>query len=105
MSVKCLSGSHHRHMNAFDFIWHLGNLFAVSVLFAMTAALGAKLIWRRALAAVRWQRLTGSVTAVAMLVAAAGFVVFGRDGRMATYGLMALAAALTLGWVGFRRRS
>jgi hypothetical protein len=29
-------------------------------------------------------------------------VVFGRDGRMATYAAMVLGAALGLWWVGFR---
>jgi hypothetical protein len=30
--------------------------------------------------------------------------VFGRDGRMATYGAMVLASSLALMWAGFGRR-
>ena len=92
-------------MGAIDFFWHLCNLFAVSTLFGAVAAGGAKLIWRQALAGVAWQRLTAWVTASAMAVTVAGLLMFGRDGRMATYGLMVLAGATTLGWVGLRRRS
>jgi len=33
-----------------------------------------------------------------------GLVVFGRDGRMATYGLLVAATALALWWRGFVRR-
>ena len=39
---------------------------------------------------------------VASLVA--GLVVFGRDGKMATYGVLVVASALALWWVGFARR-
>ncbi len=92
-------------MSAIDFLWHLCNLFAVSLLFGPTAAIGAKLIWRRSLGRIGWLPLAGSTSAAAALLAAAGLMVFGRDGRMVTYALMVLAAALVLGWVGFRRRS
>lgn len=91
-------------MGAIDFFWHLCNLFAVSALFGAVAAGGAKLIWRQALAGMAWHRLAAWVTASAMVVTAAGLLLFGRDGRMATYGLMVLAGAATLGWVGLRRR-
>jgi hypothetical protein len=39
-----------------------------------------------------------------MAVTLGGLLVFGRDGRMATYALMVLAGAAAVGWVGFRRR-
>ena len=91
-------------MSVIEFIWHLLSLFAVGLLFGLLAASGAKLIWRQALATVPWRRLTGAVTAAALLVAAVGLFAFGRDGRMATYGAMVLAGALAIGWAGFRRR-
>jgi hypothetical protein len=91
-------------MGPIDFLWHLGNLFAVSVLFGLLAAGGAKLLWRRDLASVRWSRLALAASLAAMGVTLAGLLVFGRDGRMATYALMVLAGAVAVGWVGFRRR-
>ena len=91
-------------MGAIDLFWHLSNLFAVSLLFGGLAAGGAKLIWRRPLAAVAWVRLATLVSAAAVLVTVGGLLVFGRDGRMATYGLMVVAGAAVLAWAGFRRR-
>lgn len=92
-------------MGALGFLWHLVNLFALSLLFGLAAAVGAKLIWRQALAGVGWLRLAAWVTASGMAVTLAGLMIFGRDGRMATYGLMVVAGAVALGWVGFRRRT
>lgn len=91
-------------MGPLDFIWHLFNLFAVGLLFAAVAAVGAKLIWRRALAPVTWRRLLLAAGGAAAAVTLAGLLIFGRDGRMATYGLMVPAVALALGWAGLRRR-
>ncbi|MEN9631538.1 MAG: hypothetical protein RJA10_4766 [Pseudomonadota bacterium] len=92
-------------MGPIDFLLHLANLFALSVLFGLAAAGGAKLIWRRALAAVAWWRLAAWAAGAAALVTVAGLVVFGRDGRMATYMLMVPAGALAVAWAGFRRKS
>lgn len=91
-------------MGAIDLFWHLANLFAVSLLFGLVAASGAKLLWRRALASVAWLRLALACGGAAMVVTVAGLAVFGRDGRMATYALMVPAGALALAWAGFRRR-
>ena len=38
------------------------------------------------------------------IVAVAGLMVFEHDGKMATYAGMAVASALALWWMGFRRR-
>jgi len=92
-------------MGPLDFFWHLANLFAVALLFALVATAGAKLIWRRALAAVPWRRLLLAACGAAVGVTLVGLVAFGRDGRMATYGLMVVAVAAALGWAGFRRRA
>lgn len=91
-------------MGAIDLLWHVGNLFAVPVLFALLAATGAKVIWRRALAAMAWRRLAALLVAVAMAVTLTGVAAFGRDGRMATYAMMVVAAAVVLGWAIWRRR-
>ena len=91
-------------MAPLDAFWHLANLFVPALaLGALTAAL-AKLLWRRELAAVRWRRLAGTAGAAGAAVTLAGLVLLGRDGKMATYGAMVAACALTLWWQGFGRR-
>ena len=91
-------------MGVIDFFWHLVNLLAVSALFGTVAAVGARLLWRTQLAGVSVLRLMLLLQGAAAAVTLGGLVVFGRDGRMATYGAMVLAGALALGWVVRRRR-
>lgn len=91
-------------MGPLDALWHLLNLFLPALGTGALAASGAKLLWRRELAAVSWRALAGLAAAGGALVTVAGLVVFGRDGRMATYGAMVLVIALTLWWRGFVRR-
>lgn len=90
-------------MGPIDSLWHLLNLFAVGLLFALVATAGAKLLWWRSLKAVSWRRLLVASGGAATAVTIAGLLAFGRDGRMATYGLMVVAVAVALGWAGFRR--
>jgi hypothetical protein len=92
-------------MGPIDFLLHLANLFAVSLLFGGMAAGGAKLIWRQALAGMAWWRLAAWVAGAGAVVTVAGLVVFGRDGRMATYALMVPAGAAAVAWAGFRGRA
>jgi len=84
-----------------DAIWHLGNFILPAIGLGVLAASGAKLLWRRELAAVPWQRLVRDASLAGSLVLVAGLVVFRQDGRMLTYGAMVLACALTLWWRGF----
>jgi hypothetical protein len=91
-------------MGPLDALWHLLNLFVPAVATGLLAAAAAKLLWRRELAPVPWSRLAGPAALAGSVVTLAGLVVFGRDGRMATYGAMVLATALTLWWRGFLRR-
>jgi hypothetical protein len=51
---------------------------------------------------VRARRLWAWATAPSLLTAAAGLIVFGQDGRMATYAAMVVACAVGLWWAGFR---
>ncbi len=88
-------------MGPLDALWHLGNLFAPALLLGALSAALSKLVWRRELAGVGWQRLAVPACAVAALVTVAGLVLLGRDGKMATYGAMVAACALTLWWQGF----
>jgi hypothetical protein len=83
-------------------LWHLLNFFASSAGIGLFASLIAKLLWRRRLAGTAWWRLWLQSSACAAVAATTGLVMFGRDGKMATYGAMALACALALWWAGFR---
>lgn len=90
-------------MSVADAFWHLLNLFATAALTGLIAATGAKLLWWRMLASVPWNRLALWAMATCSVVTLGGLVVFGQDGRMATYGAMAAACAAVLWWRGFRR--
>ena len=61
----------------------------------------AKMLWRTELRAIAWSRLFGVSAFAQALVLLAGLVVFGRDGKMLTYGLMVVAGATALTWAGF----
>ena len=89
-------------MGPLDAIWHLGNFILPAIGVGALAAAGAKLLWRRELAAVRWLRLARDASLAGALVLLAGLMAFRQDGRMLTYGAMVLACALTLWWRGFR---
>jgi hypothetical protein len=65
----------------------------------------AKLLWRHTLKNVGWWRLGVRVFVVCAVVTIAGLVVFGHDGKMATYAAMVAACALTLWWFGFASKS
>jgi hypothetical protein len=91
-------------MGPLDAIWHALNFLAPALGLAALAASMAKLLWRRELAGVPWHRLAiwGAVAGMAALIG--GLVVFGRDGKMATYAALVVATALALWVAGFVRR-
>jgi hypothetical protein len=91
-------------MGPLDALWHLLNLFAPAVGVALVSASLAKLIWPRDLAQVPWWRLVAWAVIAGTLALIAGLVVFGRDGKMATYAGLVTASALALWWAGFVRR-
>jgi hypothetical protein len=91
-------------MGPIDLIWHLLNLLAVPALFGGVAAVGARLAWRADLGRWRLHRLWLLTAGAAAAVAVMGLLVFGRDGRMATYALMVVAVTLALAWAILRRR-
>ena len=91
-------------MGPLDALWHLLNFFAPALGIGTLAPAIAKLLWRRRLTSVSWRSLAGWATGSSVLALIAGLVVFGRDGRVATYGLMVLGSALGLWWAGFRGR-
>jgi hypothetical protein len=91
-------------MGPLDALLHLANFFAPALGVALFTTLLAKLIWRRDLAAVGWARLLSWSLLAGALVLIGGLVLFGRDGKMATYLALAAACGLALWWVGFARR-
>ncbi len=91
-------------MGPFDAIWHALNFFAPAFGLAVLAASAAKLLWRRELAAVPWHRLAVWASLAGVVVLIGGLVVFGRDGKMATYAALVVATALALWVAGFVRR-
>lgn len=88
-------------MGPLEAINHLLNFFAPALGTAALAAALAKLLWRVELRAVRWRRLAVCGLAASSAALLIGLVVFGRDGKMITYGAMVLANAAALWWAGF----
>jgi hypothetical protein len=91
-------------MGPLDAIWHALNFFAPALGLAVLAASMAKLLWRHELAGVRWFWLALWTALAGMAVLVGGLVVFGRDGKMATYAALVVATALALWAAGFVRR-
>ena len=89
-------------MGFVDAFWHLTGLFGPALGMALIAPTLAKLLWRRDLRPVAWRDLAAWVFGACAVVTLAGLLLLGRDGRMATYGAMVLAAAVVLGWRGWR---
>jgi hypothetical protein len=85
-------------MNAFDASWHLLGLFLPALTTAAIAASAAKLLWRAELRRIGWLRLLVWTAAAGSLALLGGLLLLGRDGRIASYGTMVVAAALVLWW-------
>jgi hypothetical protein len=91
-------------MGPWDALIHLANFFLPAIGVGGIAALLAKLLWHGQLKGVPVLRLAGWAALAGAAVLVAGLLVFGRDGKMATYGAMVVAAALALLWAGWGRR-
>jgi hypothetical protein len=91
-------------MGPLDALWHLLNFFAPALGVALGAALAAKLMWRHELAAASLMRLWVWGAGAGAVALTGGLVVFGRDGKMATYGALVVLTALAQWWAGFMRR-
>jgi len=87
-----------------DAVWHLLNFLAPALGVGFLTPLMAKLLWRAELRGRSLVNLSLWTSAAGALGLIAALVLFGRDGRMAGYGLMVAAAALSLWWAGFRTR-
>jgi hypothetical protein len=91
-------------MGPLDALWHLLNFLAPALGVALLTTALAKLVWRRELAQASWRRLLGWSAGAGALALFGGMVLFGRDGRMATYGALVVATALALWLAAFVRR-
>ena len=89
-------------MQAADAFWHLTNFLAPAVIVGGIAAGLTRLIWRRELGKGGGFRLWAWASGACALSLLLGLVLFERDGRMATYGVMVAACATALWWAGFR---
>jgi hypothetical protein len=67
----------------------------------LLTSLLAKLLWRGELKGISWTRLSAWSFAWGAVMLVAGLVVFGHDGKIATYAAMVGACAVTLWWIGF----
>ena len=91
-------------MGPLDALWHLLNFFAPAIGMGLLVPLLAKLVWRRQLQAMPWRHLVRWTTVGSVLAWGVALVVFGRDGRMLSYGTLVCAAAASLWWAGFGAR-
>ncbi|MFT3953417.1 MAG: hypothetical protein QM722_03130 [Piscinibacter sp.] len=89
-------------MGPVDALWHLLNFFAPALGVGVITAAMARLVWRRELQATGLGRLALWACAGCAVGLVAALVLFGRDGKMAGYGLMLLCCSLTLWWAGLR---
>ena len=88
-------------MGPLDAFWHLVNFVAPALGVAALAAVLTKLLWRKALAARPLRQLWAVSAAAGLGALVLGWVLFGRDGRMATYALLVFSCAGALWWRGF----
>jgi hypothetical protein len=84
-----------------DAFWHVLNLFWPAASVAALSAASVKFVWHGELRGVRWSRLALWAFAAGSLSLLGGLLLFGRDGRMATYGALVAMTALALWWRGF----
>ncbi len=94
-------------MGPLDAFWHLVNLFLPALGLGALAPAATRLIWCRELAGQSWRHLAPPAMMACAAVTLAGLLLWGRDGKMVTYGAMVCACAITLWWRGFgpgRRR-
>jgi hypothetical protein len=86
-------------------LWHLLNFFAAAAFVSALACGLTKLLWWRELRSASWLRLWAWTAGGAAAVSLAGLVVFGHDGKMATYAAMVVVCALVLWWRAFGTRA
>ncbi len=89
-------------MGPLDALWHLANFFGPAIGVGLIASTLCKLLWWKALRPVAFSGLALWAIAAGAVALIGGLLIFGRDGRMATYGLLMTTTALALWWRGLR---
>ncbi|WP_374567811.1 hypothetical protein [Ideonella sp.] len=89
-------------MGPLDALWHIANFFGPAIGVGLIASALCKLIWWKDLRAIAFSGLALWAMAAGAVALVGGLVIFGRDGRMATYGLLMATTALALWWRGLR---
>lgn len=92
-------------MSAPAFLNHVLNFMAPALFVSLLLGLGARLIVRRQPSAPALWRQVGLNFLAGLLVLSAGLVLFGRDGKMATYAALVFVCGTTQWWLagGFKR--
>ena len=90
-------------MGPLDALYHAVNFMAPAAALAGLLVLGGRLIRSKGALALSWRAQVAINFVVGCAVLAAGLVVWGRDGKMLTYGALVLACAtgqwfLVRGW-------
>ncbi len=80
-------------MGPLDFIYHLAGFAAPALALGLLMPLASRLLLRKHRVARGYWTQAGVVAACGALALAAGLVLFGRDGKMASYAALALSAA------------
>ena len=88
-------------MGPLDILNHLLNFVAPAAAVALLLALGGRWVARPSGQAPRWWMLALGLFVLGTVVLAAGLLVFGTDGKMATYAALVLVCACGH-WVAVR---
>jgi hypothetical protein len=87
-------------MTPLDFLWHLFDFCAPAFTVGVVSTFAAKILWRQSMSARRWWVLASWGVGTCAVVLLLGLMLFGRDGKMATYGAMLVACAFVLERLG-----
>ena len=82
-------------MGPLDAFNHLFNFLAPAVFMAGVVLVASRFLGRKKPVALAWWLQLGLTAAVCSAALVAGLVLFGRDGKMATYALLVVCCALT----------
>jgi hypothetical protein len=88
-------------MSLLQQFWHWLNFLLPALGTGAIAALLSKLLWRHALRHVSWLRLAAWAVLAGETAYVFGLILTGRDGAMASYGVMVLAIAAAIWLAGF----
>lgn len=81
-------------MNFTDLALHVANFFAPGVFLALSISVLSRFLWRKRSLALNWWAGTAIQLIVCCSILVGGLLVFGVDGKMATYAALALGCGL-----------